>query len=35
MKYPLSQSEADELVSTGFQEVLDVFLPVNAETVRF
>lgn len=32
MKYALSQSKADELVPTGFQEVLDVLLPVNTQT---
>ena len=31
-KYPLSQGKANELVSTGFQEVLDVFLPVDTQT---
>ena len=32
MKYPLSQSETDELVPTGLQEVLDVFLPAQTQT---
>lgn len=32
VKYLLPQSKADEFVSTGLKEVLDVFLPAHTQT---